>query len=67
MKNNFDSNISYVENRLFQDPIYLSNSEKLRKLGWKPNRTLKKTLPELVDWYTKNPGFFIPYKKVSSF
>ena len=67
MKKNFDSNIEYVENRLFQDEIYLSNSGKLRNLGWRTKRTLKETLPVLVDWYTKNPEFFIPYKKVSSF
>ena len=50
--------IKYVDDRLFQDPIYLSNSDKLRSIGWKPNRYLKEDISKLIDWYTKNRDFF---------
>ena len=38
--------------------IYLSNSDKLRSLGWSSTRTLKQTLPKLIDWYTSKDNFF---------
>ena len=50
--------IKYVDDRLFQDPIYLSNSDKLRSIGWKPNRYLKEDISKLINWYTKNRNFF---------
>ena len=53
-----DENIQFVKDRLFQDPTYLSNSDKLHNLGWHPLRTLKETMPELVEWYTFNKDFF---------
>ena len=58
MNKDVSNSTEYVEDRLFQDMIYLSNSEKLRSIGWSPKRTLEKTLPELVDWYTTNDKFF---------
>ena len=58
MNKDFDNSIEYVKDRLFQDHIYLSNSNKLRAIGWKPKRTLKEVLPELVIWYTENHEFF---------
>ena len=58
MGKDFDGNVKYVEDRLFQDPIYLSNSDKLRGLGWKPKRFLNEIMSELIDWYTQNSNFF---------
>ena len=58
MGKDFDESVKYVEDRLFQDPIYLSNSDKLRSMGWKPKRSLKKTLHELIIWYTHERDFF---------
>jgi len=58
MGKDVDSSIEYVEDRPFQDMIYLSNSEKLRSIGWEPTRTLEGTLPDLIDWYTGNDNFF---------
>jgi len=58
MHKDFSQNIQFVEDRLFQDPTYLLNSDKLQQLGWQPFRTLKETIPELVDWYTNNNDFF---------
>ena len=58
MGKNFDECVEYVEDRPFQDPIYLSNSDKLRSIGWKPKRSLKETLHELIIWYTHERDFF---------
>ena len=58
MDKDVDDCVEYVDDRPFQDPIYLSNSDKLRNIGWKPKRSLKETMPELIDWYTKNRNFF---------
>ena len=58
MGKDFNDCVEYVDDRLFQDPIYLSNSDKLRSIGWKPKRFLKETMPELIDWYTTNGDFF---------
>ena len=45
--------IKYVEDRPFNDPCYHSKSDKLRSLDWKPKRTLKESLPELVEYYSE--------------
>ena len=58
MGKDFNDCVEYVDDRLFQDPIYLSNSDKLRSLGWSSTRTLKQTLPKLIDWYTSKENFF---------
>ena len=58
MGKDFDECVEYVEDRPFQDPIYLSNSDKLRDIGWMPKRFLKEIMPELIDWYTTNRDFF---------
>ena len=58
MGKDFNDYVEYVDDRLFQDPIYLSNSDKLRSLGWSSTRTLKQTLPKLIDWYTSKENFF---------
>ena len=58
MEKDFNDHVEYVDDRLFQDPIYLSNSDKLRGIGWKQKRFLKGTMLELIDWYTNNRDFF---------
>ena len=58
MGKDFNDCVEYVDDRLFQDPIYLSDSDKLRGIGWKPKRFLKETMSELIDWYTNNRDFF---------
>jgi len=58
MGKDFDESVKYVEDRPFQDPIYLSNNNKLRDLGWKPKRFLNEIMPELIEWYTTNRNFF---------
>jgi dTDP-glucose 4,6-dehydratase len=54
MKTDFNTVVTFVQDRPFNDPCYHSKSNKLRELGWKPKHTLKKYLPKLVKWYKKN-------------
>ena len=51
-------NVEYVKDRLFQDPRYNTQNEKILKLGWKPKRNLKKELPGIIKWYLGKNNFF---------
>lgn len=53
-----ENNVKYIKDRLFQDPRYNTQNNKILKLGWKPSHTLKKSLPSLVKWYSGNDNFF---------
>jgi dTDP-glucose 4,6-dehydratase len=55
---NFKKNITFIKDRPFNDKIYKINSNKLKKLGWKPTKKLDKELPKLCDWYKKNLSLF---------
>ena len=37
--------------RIIDDPIFIGDNSKLRKLGWKQNIPLEKTLQDLVDYW----------------
>ena len=58
MKVSFEDNISYVADRLFNDPKYDTCNDKILALGWKPKRNLKTELPEIIEWYSGNNNFF---------
>ena len=49
-----DSHIKYIPDRLGHDKRYALDSNKLEKLGWRSNYTLKEGLIKTVDWYQKN-------------
>lgn len=49
----FDEVVEYVKDRPFNDPCYHSRSGKLRELDWTPKRSLRESLPELVEYYSK--------------
>src|SRR5438105_2439844 len=51
-----------VEDRAGHDRRYSLDSSKLRKLGWQPSRQLADGLPETVEWYRKNRGWWEPIK-----
>ena len=55
---NFKKNITFIKDRPFNDKIYKINSNKLKKLGWKPKKKLDEELPKLCDWYKKNLSLF---------
>lgn len=47
--------IEYIEDRKFNDARYFISSEKLKSLGWKPEKTdFTANLKELIDWYREN-------------
>ena len=58
LKINFKNNIIFVKDRPFNDKIYKINSNKLKKLGWRPKKKLLDELPALCDWYKKNLNLF---------
>ena len=46
--------IRFVEDRAGHDRGYYLNSDKIRKLGWKPKHDLKSAVQETVEWYLQN-------------
>ena len=45
--------IKFTKDRLYNDKRYSVSSKKMRKLGWKPTRSLIKDLPMIIKWYQK--------------
>ena len=54
----FENNTINVKDRLFNDPKYDTNNDKILDLGWKPIRNLKDELPNIIEWYSGNDNFF---------
>ena len=50
--------IKFTKDRLYNDKRYSVSSKKMRKLGWKPTRSLIKDLPMIIKWYQKNYKIF---------
>ena len=50
--------IKFVKDRLYNDRRYSISTNKIRKLGWKPENSLMEDLPEIVDWYNNNMKLF---------
>ena len=46
--------ITYVNNRLGHDLRYAVDSNKVQRLGWRPEYTMEDTLTGIVEWYRKN-------------
>ena len=57
-KKNPTKNIAFTKDRLYNDKRYSVSSTKIRKLGWKPQRSLLKDLPMMIEWYQKNYKIF---------
>jgi UDP-glucose 4,6-dehydratase len=57
-KKNPIKNIAFTKDRLYNDKRYSVSSKKIRKLGWKPQRSLLKDLPMMIEWYQKNYKIF---------
>jgi len=63
---NKSKSISYVEDRNINDLRYLTSSEKLEKLGWKPQKTnFKEEVTKLVEWYRVHKGRYSLSKEKS--
>ena len=52
-----------IPDRLSHDSRYLLNSGKIRKLGWKPKISWVNGLPETIEWYKKNEGWWLSLLK----
>ena len=63
MKKSFEKNVVYIEDRLFNDPKYDKQNEKILALGWKPKRSLINELPTIIKWYSGDKNFFKKYFK----
>lgn len=63
--------IQFVKDRPGHDKRYSLNSEKIRKLGWKPEHTFDEAMERTIEWYKKNErwwkrlksGEFLEYYK----
>lgn len=51
---NHKDHITFVTNRPFNDARYAVNWDKISRLGWKPQSSLRQELPEMARWYAGN-------------
>jgi dTDP-glucose 4,6-dehydratase len=54
----FKKEIKFVKDRPFNDKRYSINIEKIKKIGWRPKKSLIKDLPHIITWYKKNLKLF---------
>ena len=54
IKSHFQENITYIEDRPFNDQRYYIENQKLRNLGWKITKTLEEGLKEFVALFNLN-------------
>lgn len=50
----FENSVRFVANRPFNDRRYSISWDKISRLGWAPERSLRHDIPMVVDWYHKN-------------
>jgi len=53
-----DEMVEYVTDRLGHDRRYSVTTDKVRTLGWRPERDFREALAETVRWYQENPGWW---------
>ncbi|MHA1230326.1 MAG: dTDP-glucose 4,6-dehydratase [Candidatus Helarchaeota archaeon] len=52
--------ITFVEDRLGHDFRYAINSDKIKKLGWKPKYTFEEAFDLTIKWYKENKEWWEP-------
>lgn len=52
----YESNVDMSTDRSGVDVRYALNYEKITKLGWAPQRTMKDALPDIIDFYREKAG-----------
>ncbi len=57
-----ESMIEYVEDRLGHDRRYSIATDRIRALGWQPERSFEDALDETVAWYRDNREWWEPLK-----
>lgn len=50
--------IDFITNRKGHDKRYSVNSDKIKKLGWKPEFTFEQGMQRCIDWYLKNQNYY---------
>jgi dTDP-D-glucose 4,6-dehydratase len=50
----YDSYISYIKDREFNDRRYYISDDKIRLLGWNRKITLHEGLEKTINWYINN-------------
>ena len=48
------TSIEFVEDRAYNDKRYNINCDKIKSLGWLPEKTVAGELPAIVNWYANN-------------
>tara|TARA_B100000212_G_C27381371_1_gene537252 strand:+ start:3038 stop:4105 length:1068 start_codon:yes stop_codon:yes gene_type:complete len=56
-KNSYSNLIEFVDDRPGHDFRYALNSEKIKKIGWKPKYNWSNGLNETIDWYINNQDY----------
>lgn len=59
--------IEFVPDRPGHDIRYALDWSKLKKLGWKPERSFKENLYETIRWYSENKSWWAKIKNKPSF
>jgi dTDP-glucose 4,6-dehydratase len=59
--------VEYVTDRLGHDRRYSVTTDKVRALGWAPERDFKQALTETVEWYRDNPEWWKGLKTRAAF
>ncbi|WP_319380100.1 GDP-mannose 4,6-dehydratase [Thiomicrorhabdus sp.] len=49
-----NNDIEFINNRPFNDSRYAVNDDKIRSLGWQPERSVIEDMPKIVNWYKEN-------------
>jgi dTDP-glucose 4,6-dehydratase len=58
-----DTMIEYVADRLGHDRRYSIDTQKIRALGWAPQRDFRSAIMATVDWYRDNRWWWEPLKQ----
>jgi len=58
---NSSTKVKYVQDRLGHDFRYAISSDKIKQsLGYHPKHKFEEALSFTIDWYTKNPNWWVP-------
>jgi dTDP-glucose 4,6-dehydratase len=52
--------IKFVEDRLGHDMRYSIDTEKIRKMGWRPETRFEDGIERTVKWYRQHPDWWKP-------
>ncbi|MBI4447591.1 dTDP-glucose 4,6-dehydratase, partial [Candidatus Woesearchaeota archaeon] len=59
--------IQTIPHRKGHDFRYALNTEKIKKLGWKPEVSFEEGMGKTIEWYKENKGWWEPLKNKKKF